>query len=467
MPKFHCKFKKITLFLGLFVFCFSTLVAQTYRDTNFESFGPVPKDITLQSQEAQPLGQQDTLGRHSMGEVVSSIDTIVRDTALMDSMAFIQEQNEARARYFHYNPPTPQNNSILSHFMGDKNIFLPFGNYAPETSVVLGAGGVHFFKSGEKGKHTSDITYGANYSFKNQWRVFSHSNVYLEEGRWPCKMYINFNFLHFPNTFYGTGLRSSEQLTQGVDYDAYMGMIQFQPQFYINKYWLFGPILDIHVEQADWPSDIAYSSVRPIQETEDNASYQEGSDIPGFELFGEYGLGLLVSYDSRDNRYWPRKGQFMKFTFIEYSDLWGSSYAMNLTDLDTRAFIEILPHFIWANQFYMSLSNKGEKPFQMMPALGGEDKMRGIINGKWRADGVGIFQSELRMPLYYPYLSTVLFGNMAYLYDYGRGCSDALFSYGAGLRILLNKQGTNGRIDVARSQQTSSWNIYVTLAEAF
>ena len=63
--------------------------------------------------------------------------------------------------------------------------------------------------------------------------------------------------------------------------------------------------------------------------------------IPGSEGGVASGLGFLVSYDTRNNIYFPTQGSFHQAYIVFFDQLLGSDYQFNLYTLDLRKYYSI------------------------------------------------------------------------------------------------------------------------------
>jgi outer membrane protein assembly factor BamA len=191
----------------------------------------------------------------------------------------------------------------------------------------------------------------------------------------------------------------------------------------------------------------------------------QNDSLPGSNGGNLIGLGTDLVWDSRDNLFFPNSGGYQYFKVVVYPGM--SDYTFSLIELDVRAYRAIAPDHVFAFNFYVE-SALGETPFYRMPALGGQKRMRGYFNGRYRDNFYGMLQAEYRQ-YFWKRLGFAVFGGVGNVadnmleYDF----STLKYSYGAGLRFLFNKdQKVNLRMDIGFGNDGNR-GIYFGIQEAF
>ena len=122
----------------------------------------------------------------------------------------------------------------------------------------------------------------------------------------------------------------------------------------------------------------------------------------------------------------------------------------------------------------LAMACDGDVPFGSLGLLGGIKHMRGYYEGFFRDKRMIEGQAELRWPLFnrwkgnWDRFGVAGFGGLGTVARNAKALAlnDVVYSYGAGLRILLDrKQGINLRVDYAQGEETSGF--YLTIGEAF
>ena len=171
--------------------------------------------------------------------------------------------------------------------------------------------------------------------------------------------------------------------------------------------------------------------------------------IPGSENGSASGLGMMFTYDTRNNIYFPTSGHFHQVYAVYFGDALGSDYKFNLYNFDIRGYYAIAPQHVLA---FQSLNTVivGEPPFQMMALLGGSYWMRGYYFGRYRDKNMLTFQAEYRFPLFWRFGGVAFGGAGDVASDVKKfHAADFKLTAGFGLRFMFDRQERiNARLDV-------------------
>jgi outer membrane protein assembly factor BamA len=91
------------------------------------------------------------------------------------------------------------------------------------------------------------------------------------------------------------------------------------------------------------------------------------------------GLGPVLSYDSRDDNYYPTRGQNLEMLLLSYRDNWGGDLDYRKLDLNVSHFQLLVPKLVLALHADYKAS-EGDVPFFDLPSL----EMRGFPVGRYR-----------------------------------------------------------------------------------
>ena len=344
----------------------------------------------------------------------------------------------------------------IDSIFGKLNFFIvPTASYAPDTNWAFGVAGAYFFNCKDQPR-TSDMSLNTNYTLNHQFSFSVTSNIYFAASkRWM--IYSKIKFRHYPYYFYGIGNTAERMLPQRMLYTSNCIQLKAQPQYYLTDHWLIGAAIHFRWEQT-FDTDSLVDLTDPVR---------------GFGKYLMFGLGTVISYDTRNNINYPNGGIFFKSTVLYYEPLLGSSYRSGNITTDFRHFISIYKQLIFAWQFTTEWTLGHAQPFQLLPTLGGTDLLRGVINGQWRDEAMMALQAELRIPIWH-FIKGTVFGGIGDVYN----LRDWLWAtpkigYGAGLRLTFNKANVNLRFDIARKnlnttgRERDAWNYYITIKEAF
>ena len=174
------------------------------------------------------------------------------------------------------------------------------------------------------------------------------------------------------------------------------------------------------------------------------------------------GLGLVVTYDSKDDNYYPTDGQTLNLIYSRDSKMIGSDYEFTRLDLNYQYYWPFRAKHILA--FKGELKNvAGLPPFFMEPTL----SMRGFDTSRYRDSSTASAHVEWRYKFAERWGMTTFYESGATASSYrdlpsGRKVQ----SYGAGLRWQATKEKSiNLGVDLAFSGSESA--VYIRAGEAF
>ncbi len=191
------------------------------------------------------------------------------------------------------------------------------------------------------------------------------------------------------------------------------------------------------------------------------------SDFYGKEKYKVSGLGLSLSYDSRNNTFWPEKGFFLLTQLTNFNKKLLSDFDVLKWTSDLRYFQKIRKGHILAFQLY-NYRTYGQTPIRDLGALGGPNNLRGFYQGRYRAKSMFSFITEYRVQLYKRF-SACFFGGLGTVYTVRSELNEKnlKYSYGGGLRFaLLEKEKLHIRLDYGYSNKFNS-GFYFTIGECF
>ena len=161
------------------------------------------------------------------------------------------------------------------------------------------------------------------------------------------------------------------------------------------------------------------------------------------------GLGFRFVYDSRDNYFSTRKGAYAAVQGMFYAEALGGTHSYSLFTVDVRKYLPLWFGHTLALQAY-GASTYWDVPFSHLPILGGQFRMRGYFEGRFRDNNAVITQAEYRFPIAWRF-GGVAFGSVGMvapsLLDFK--LKDIKGAAGGGLRFMFDRdERLNGRFDV-------------------
>jgi hypothetical protein len=326
---------------------------------------------------------------------------------------------------------------------------LPIGTYAPETSLGLGAFATHFFRFGNEPVATrpSSVSLVGLYTLKEQLIVELIPELYWHEETWH--VWTRVDYRRYPNTLWAQGNRASIDTQERYAEDR----LRWQA---LADRALFGAL---RVEGKLEAIYMRLSDVRP-------GGLLDRDELPGANGGRAVGLGGGVLWDSRDHMLTPHEGDLHELALMSYGDLVGSEHDFSTVLLDLRRYIPITKSHTLALEFLSELQ-AGRVPFFKLATLGGEDRLRGLFEGRFRDKAMWCAQAEYRLPIVWR-LSGILHSGVGQVARSAAefGFAPPEWSMGVGGRLMLNTdERLNLRADFGVSRE--GYGIYVGIGEAY
>jgi len=329
--------------------------------------------------------------------------------------------------------------------MSDLTI-LPFVYYTPETKTAFVLTGIYTWRDPVEGSRPSSLLGFATITTENQ-RMFSVlPEIYTSSG---ARITLQASAVDFPDKFYGIGSDTREEDEE--DLTRRGGHVEGSYQFRVLPDLFAGPRFDW--EELD------------LEDIEPGGLLDSGS-ITGSEGGVVFGAGLQVTYDTRDDVFWPSKGVYGEGTMMLYSEDAGSDFDYETAILDLRGFFTPRSWTL-AFQQYLHLSG-GEPPFDRLAQLGGAQLMRGYFRGRFRDKNLAAIQAESRIPLSSRFSLVVFTSAGSVASSPGDLMDGEIFTaLGSGLRYRLSEaEAVNFRFDLAFGEGGNN-GVYFTIREAF
>ena len=340
---------------------------------------------------------------------------------------------------------------------------LPAIFYTPETRLGLGVALFATFKLGNDTiTRTSNVQFVEAYTFNKQFLSENTFNVFT-----PGEKYFysgELSFYDYPILYYGVGNKTAKENEELIAYNLFFanlrGLRKLGPSLFGGLLYRGTYLYDL---ELDKDSSLLY-------------------ERPAKELKGGWnsGLGLAVLHDNRNNIANTSRGHYAEATALSFSRIFGTDYSYERYTFDLRQFAPLSRTTVLALQGTGTF-NFGAPSFRELALLGGQNIMRGYFRGRYRDKQLLAAQTELRWHMGGHFANTsglagqvlsrlgfVVFGAAGDVSDTpgNFALSDFKYSYGAGLRIMMNKKDrVNIRIDYGKGKNTSG--LYFGIAEAF
>lgn len=334
---------------------------------------------------------------------------------------------------------------FVSDSTGNYRLVIPFAFYSEETNWGFGLSGGYYSSKGDN-KITS-IQGNLVYTLNKQIgltvspMIFGKNQDFFYSGRIAAHYY--------PDKFFGIGRNTPDSLEEDFTSKNFFVLIQRQRVLF-------------DVLMVGLQAQIGHFNIADITS---NGLLAKG-DITGSGNYRVMGLGLLFTWENRENRFYPKEGEFLKVTLMVNSKIFASELNYTELDIDFRKYYPIIGEHTLAFQFISKLT-WGDVPFQLMPMLGGQDIMRGYYKGRYRDYAMVSMQTEYRFPMY-RWLKGTFFGSVGDVAPYFDQLDFTKFktSFGGGLRLKVNPARVNIRFDIAYTGKRKP-AYYFTISEAF
>jgi outer membrane protein assembly factor BamA len=296
---------------------------------------------------------------------------------------------------------------------------------------------------------TSNFQILGLHTLKKQTVLAIHGSVYFDKEKYILNGQVSYS--SFPDNFWGLGKSAADSAEESYKFKQYYIYLHLQKKIANNLF--LGSIFEFQkLLEIDYIKGGLFDK----------------QNIIGRNPYQVSGLGLSITYDTRNHAFLPNKGNFVQLYFNSFNSLLGSNFNYTNWVLDARKFIAINNSSTLALQAFMFTNIGNNVPVRSLASLGGHSSMRGFYDGRFKDKSQIVLQSEYRMPVYKRWGITMFAsaGDVSNGFS-NFGTSEMKFSYGAGLRFALNrKEKLNLRIDYGITNQNTS-GLYFQLSEAF
>ncbi len=330
-------------------------------------------------------------------------------------------------------------------------ITVPAVSISPETGFGFGAGSLKLFKliPEDTVSRTSQVRMLALYTtekqfiFNTRYQLFTRNEGLFLTGRWE--------FLKFPEFYYGIGNETPESNEELVEYNS----IGIESRVLKQVIPGFFPGIEFR-----YYSRFNYKLI--------DGGLLERTQVAGYNGSRLAGVGPLFVIDKRDNIANPYAGFYFLMSAFFHGSFLGGEFTYTSYRLDFRKYFKLFEdrEDILAIQFLGNFVT-GEAPFHNLSILGGSALMRGYYRGRFRDRHFMGSQVEYRMPIWWR-IGAVAFlgvGNVASDLE-GFKPSQFKHSVGGGLRFTVDQaERLNLRFDYGFGQDTRGF--YLNVTEAF
>lgn len=310
----------------------------------------------------------------------------------------------------------------------------PIAFYSPETDLGVGLGGMAYFKLDKTIIiRTSKVKLSAWYTRTHQYSISVTPSIYFPGIK---RYYLEgeIKYSKEKSKFYGIG-----NLTSDLNETSYsINRTKYYLEI-VSKGLLFSSLNSGFVLELS--KDKVYDTVHVLP--------VNSREIIGAEGGTNTGFGFVWLFDNRDNIFYPAKNSYYKFLVNIYGRALGGIFTYNNYVIDLRQYFCAPKEHIFAFQIYANFTD-GNPPFYNLPALGGDKRMRGYFEGRYRDKQYITGQIEYRKIIWWRLGIAAFYatGDVArYIRDFNT--RDLKNAYGFGLRFVFDeKERVNLRMDM-------------------
>lgn len=323
----------------------------------------------------------------------------------------------------------------------------PYVYYTPETDWAFGGTAVVTFRpGGDPALNPSSLTLDAYYTVKKQFKCSIEPEIYLSGNRYLVSGTVGYGKI--VDKYWGVGPLTGD--SDSTEYVKGMFQIQMRGEILLLEQLKCGVLMEF---ERVWMIDREQSALL------------RGGTVPGSQGATSSGAGIVLSWDSRDNIFFPCRGSFHQIEYAVFGGSLGGDYAYQRALMDLRAFIPLGGTVLGIQVYGMAVG--GTPPFWRLALLGGDYIMRGYYLGRYRDNLTIASQAEYRVMILGPFGAAAFLGAGGVAPRAGAFRMDQIRpSYGGGLRFMLDrKEKLTLRVDAGFGSGTSG--IYFDIREAF
>ncbi len=326
---------------------------------------------------------------------------------------------------------------------------LPIVFSSPDTRFAFGVLPQYIFRLAPDSRPSS-LRADAYYTLNKQYSVQLSPDVWLARNRY--KMSGKIAFREWPTSYYGIG-GSREVAADSLDYESFTERL-FVVSAEVQRRLL--PGLFVGLSYA-----VRHGRIKDLSPGGELASGR----MTGSGTGAASGLGLILTWDTRDNIYFPTSGSLHRTSAAVFDAILGSNYGFGSFEIDLRRYVPLASRHVVALKLEGSFRS-GTPPFRMLPGLG--ESLRGYNTTRHIDRHRASIQVEYRFVPVWWRLGFVVFagaGDTApRIQDLGR--KQPKYAFGFGIRgVAFEGEMITVRFDFGFGQSSSG--DYLDLNEAF
>ena len=333
---------------------------------------------------------------------------------------------------------------------GGKLFILPIPIANPTIGTGLGAVSMYLFQAGRDAPPSS-LYLGGFWADSESWGGGLGTQTYFSEDRYRLTGFLGYFDVNVD--FYGIGNRSGDTAVPAPINQS--GPI-FVPSF------LFRIANNLYLGPR-----YRFMSIETSVDKQGLPPGHPGLLLPDKAKVKSAGLGIVLNYDTKDNKFYPHSGSFLDVNTNFVNEAFGSDQDYQQLEVGYNLYKKIGEEQILAWRA-TGCSTGGDTPFYELCMFGSTfDAMRGYVAGQYRDNISLTTQLEYRRRIYKK-LGMVAFGGIGQVAPNLNelNSDDVLGSAGLGIRFMASEEArVNLSLDYARGKDSDAW--YFRIGEAF
>lgn len=316
---------------------------------------------------------------------------------------------------------------------------IPYLSYDRTLGFSFGAVPMMMYKLNKKDTISPSSITGAIgiYTTEKTWFAMVFNKFYFNEDKWRATLFGgrgNINFQFFVDSPISPGY---------IDYNTILDVFKIEMQRKVYK---------------DLYAGINYSY------TKMETTFEVGEGVKEIAYFN--GVGAVLSYDIRDDVYYPHKGFIVNLNYTSFPEFLDNKYISDKIELDYNHFFSMKNEKdVIGLRFYGGFGI-GDLNFNQQFVIGRND-IRGYTQGKYRGNQLIAIQSEYRMNPWEK-IGFVGFIGVASVFNGINEVDNGKILPGAGLGfryLVFPKNKMNVGMDFAVGD--GDWGVYFKIGETF
>ncbi|HLP92501.1 MAG TPA: BamA/TamA family outer membrane protein [Saprospiraceae bacterium] len=321
---------------------------------------------------------------------------------------------------------------------------VPLVFFTPDTRWGAGLAGIITFPTRPR---RSSLTFNASYTQNKQLQIYFPFSFLGNRNRW--RVYGEIGWYRYLYRYFGIGNKIPNDYVE--TYTARYPRVRVTAATKVKSKHLVG----IRFYLDDYT--IASST---------SGGLIEQGLVPGARGGVTSSVGPVWIADSRDNAFFPRTGLLAEFALTGEHKLTGSDFLFARCSLDVAKYFPIGRHNVLAVNA-IGIFTAGDVPFFQFPQIGGQRRLRGYPDGKYRDRHLVLAQAEFRFKIYWRFKG-VLFAGAGTVFGQPNEKPHLRPNGGAGIRVEFDRrQKLHLRLDYGFGEGKGNNGMYVTLGEAF